>query len=391
LHASLLADANILAILEQGKILTGDEIRTSDVGYEFEVPPKGHHVALLSSFLGLLGFDVHEGTDPADGPDDVDPWWTDDLADAWEIMQELSDMETVDGVVEKEVLRKVLVPPAGFMLLKSRVEGELSQLKLSNDAQMHHKRIPEEVGQEEHNDGKPSFDALCKRLSMTMARMLWLHKIWESYVQESGDAQRCLYPQNPAQLKKQHVQEMMAELLPHLTTDEFEECFQKIDSDGNGTLEFDEFVVWISEDEVRLRGSIGYQGSFEHLALDHDEPLALIMRLYDQFCELLPKDIKDHYPTQPAKLHMDAALSATEALNPPKEDEDVASRWDLVDEDGSRDSVHFGEFLEMLDFAELPAELRKNLHSTRRTRRSLGERSHSKTKSNEPTLGVINE
>jgi len=173
---------------------------------------------------------------------------------------------------------------------------------------------------------------------------------------------------------------------PKLDLGVLQNLFDKLDSNGNGTIEFDEFVTWLSEDEVRLQDALGHKESFEELALDHDEPLALIMRLHDKFSERLPNDMEDKYPTQPAKLNKDAALAAIEALNP-MERQNIESRWDLVDVDGSCEGVYFDEFLEMLDFAELPAELRANLHSSRRRRRS----SEKKKTSSEPSLGVIHE
>merc|ERR1719296_483622 len=58
LYGRLIEDPIIKDISNGDKILSGDDVRPGDVGYEFEAPPHGPHVALLSDFMQLLGLDV---------------------------------------------------------------------------------------------------------------------------------------------------------------------------------------------------------------------------------------------------------------------------------------------------------------------------------------------
>jgi hypothetical protein len=123
LHARLVADEQLCLIRRESKILTGDDVRPKDPGYEFEIPPKGEHIHLLQQLMELLGL-LETREVPRDGKE---WWWTADKADAWTVLQEIHNAELADGVVEREVLEKVLVPPSGFMALKLRVADELEK------------------------------------------------------------------------------------------------------------------------------------------------------------------------------------------------------------------------------------------------------------------------
>merc|ERR1740129_196237 len=89
---------------------------------------------------------------------------------------------------------------------------------------------------------------------------------WE----EGAPAPCCLYPECPAALKKNQMRALIREVQPDLTDAEFEARFQRIDVDGSGMVEFDEFVTWVREDEVKISG--GADGSekmtLEELAHD---------------------------------------------------------------------------------------------------------------------------
>jgi len=121
LHVRLKACENLTAILQDNKILTGDDVRPKDAGYEFEVAPKGDHVARLEELLVLLG--LMDAKEQAGG----ECYWTADKANAWTILQEMHHAELADGVVERETLEKVIVPPVGFMALKLRFKTTSAQ------------------------------------------------------------------------------------------------------------------------------------------------------------------------------------------------------------------------------------------------------------------------
>merc|ERR1712232_1450844 len=80
------------SILNDNKILTGDDVRPGDPGFEFEVPPKGRHCSLLAQLLTNLGFANLEAH--ADIGEDC--WWNGDLAQSWTTLQECQDLEMQD-------------------------------------------------------------------------------------------------------------------------------------------------------------------------------------------------------------------------------------------------------------------------------------------------------
>merc|ERR1712137_855175 len=180
-------DPEIRSIIDDNKILTGDDVRPTDAGYEFEVPPKGRHCMLLAQLFVKLGFNnISVGEDAAL----EERWWDEELANAWKTIQEVHQAELIDGVVEREILSKVLVAPESFPILKATMADEFERKEeLSLDEEtVEERRRQKAMAEEEAADHgssrhKPSMEALCKRYHFTMARMHWLHQLFESYLQ----------------------------------------------------------------------------------------------------------------------------------------------------------------------------------------------------------------
>jgi hypothetical protein len=96
--------------------------------------------------------------------------------------------------------------------------------------------------------GKPTIKNLSKRLGMSMLRIEWLHSQFASLVDGGVDD----YPENPSALSKDLMRELIKELQPQITEDQFAAKFAQIDSDGSGLIEFDEFLQWIADDDVEI-------------------------------------------------------------------------------------------------------------------------------------------
>jgi len=359
LHARLTANEQLCLILQENKILTGDDVRPKDPGYEFEIPPKGQHIHLLQQLMELLGL-LETREVPRDGKE----WfWTADKADAWTILQDIHNAELADGVVEREVLEKVLVPPSGFMELKLRVADELEKRAEAKGEMEHLKmdymRMPTAPNED---DTKPSFEKLCENTGMSLERIKWLHQLFESYLgPDPNNPDESLvddYPDNPAFIDKETMMKLTKEVQPDLGISEFEARFQRIDRDGSGKIEFDEFVTWIHADEVRVMGDLNKKMSFEELAAAHDEPLDVIMYLHTCFQDALPEGSVDAYPDNPVALACDELKELVLILTPSVSAEDVSRAFNCMDADGCGE-LDFDEFLDVINLDELPQELRE--------------------------------
>lgn len=347
----LLADKHIQDIIEENKILTGDDVRPGDAGYEMEVPPKGSHVSLLLDFLVMLGFgNIYKDPETPFG----ERWWTADLASSWIVLQEMFKAELTDGVVEREVLERVLVPPDGFLLLKQKVEDEFEQ-RAEN---------PNGEGQGDEMDihaasanAKPSMEELCERSGITQARMDWLYDLFESYVQKEDVEEMTKlpqkYPEHSLALTKDQMRPMIEEMKPDITPAEFEARFHRIDEDGSGEIEFDEFVTWIHEDEVHVKQC---KMTMEELAVAHDEPIESIQYLHNSFQREFPPGEVDGYPMQPVGLPKDSVRRLISTLTPSVSDSDFARDFDWADID-QKGQLNFDQFLDLLDWGQLPDEL----------------------------------
>jgi len=362
-YKELSSNEQLRAIVDQDKILTGDDVRPHDAGYEFEVPPKGPHCVLLAKLLTMLGFkDVHH-CDLTDGVDNHERWWTEELANNWAILQDLHGAELLDGVVEKEVLSQVMVDPVGFTLLRRNVEYELGIIAEDNEnfgagSRPHSKQR----GSAMHvGVKKPSMEDLCARLAIPMARMKWLHQLFEGFLQPDDQDDdtppvACGYPGNPAALNKDQMKALIKEVKPDIEESEFEAKFARIDEDGSQEIEFDEFVIWVREDEVRIVGTSDKKFEFSELAELHDQPLELIMYLHDCFQDQLPEEEECNYPSQPASMAKASVRELVTFLTPDTSDADFEANFSLMDVN-QKECVVFDEFLDMIDMSELPDEL----------------------------------
>lgn len=394
LYSELQENSHIQSILTESKVLTGDDVRPGDPGYEFEVPPNGPHVTLLWKLLILLGFDKLDKTkqdqkkpsSPGPGVElpeiaakltsDADNslertdsngrprWWDDELASAWTALQEIFHAEICDGVVEVGVLEKVLVPSNGYHVLRSKVLEEMEDRQDVDDLDV--SKMSRQVSAAT-NTGlsrqKPSIETLCQRLGVTMSRMDWLHRLFESFLQpdenDPDKAPECHYPEAPAAIKKVQMRALMKELLPNMEEVEFEMRFRRIDTDLSGMVEFDEFVTWVREDEVRVAGAAPLQKmSFEELAVVYSESVELITYLYDQFQDRFPPDERDNYPQNPKSLGKADVRALVASLTPDMTDAEFETEFQMTTF-SQKDKLEFDEFLEVLPLHELPDEIRE--------------------------------
>jgi len=367
LRERLIADPQIQAMLEEGKLLTGDDMRPGDVGYENEVPPKGPHVALLTELLSTMGFErqvqrMSTPSEPHDQELEEEEWyWTDDLAKDWSLLQEVCGDRLTDGVVEKGTLEKVLVQPDGFLLLKSRVEDELERVAEGDEGEGTSNSMTS--ARPASDKTRPSMESMCQKYGMTMSRMTWLHELFESFVvpepDAPKDAPRCGYPENAKSIHKPQMRELVYMVNSTLTDAEFEARFRRIDQDSDGEIEFDEFVDWVYNDDIQVVGAGSKKMSLEDLAAAYGEPLALMKHLLKCFRDRLQEDQEDNYPEVPAGLAKDSVKELLEALTLNRVDgRDFEADWQIVDANG-RGVLDFDEFLEVLDLGELSEETRQ--------------------------------
>eukprot|EP00927_Polykrikos_kofoidii_P029584 TRINITY_DN25569_c0_g1_i1.p1 TRINITY_DN25569_c0_g1~~TRINITY_DN25569_c0_g1_i1.p1 ORF type:complete len:767 (+),score=197.63 TRINITY_DN25569_c0_g1_i1:64-2364(+) len=373
-YDAILANEHIQAILNENKILTGDDVRPGDAGYEFEVPPKGEHCVLIGRLLVTLGFKEVEpwpvATDATEegraSPEER--WWTAELANAWTVLQDLFGAELADGVVERDCLEQALVEPSGIVRLKRQVEDELEREE--NEEEGHLGIIQRNASFDEvcHAGGvgkpkqkvKASFEELSHRLGMTMARLKWLHELFVGFLQgeeeeENSDTRTCGYPENPAALEKAQMKALMQEVRPGIGEDEFQARFKRIDEDSSGLIEFDEFVIWVREDEVRIVGASSRKMSLEELAEIHVEPIEVIRYLHGCFQDQFPEGTVDDYPRKPAGLPKHEVKQLLSILTPDMTDEDFETSFHLVDIN-QKERLDFDEFLEVIDLEELPRD-----------------------------------
>merc|ERR1712125_177882 len=103
------------------------------------------------------------------------------------------------------------------------------------------------------------------------------------------------------------MRDLMGEVRPEMEEPEFAAKFKRIDSDGSNVIEFDEFVIWVREDEIHISGGANeHRMTFEELAHHHLEPVALIKYLYSTFKGAMPEpeddEDEDQYPNNPKPL-----------------------------------------------------------------------------------------
>lgn len=417
LYPKLQEDEVLKTIVDEGKILTGDFLKSTDPGFEIEVPPHGMHVVLLENLMILLGFETsaskgdeeltrtkskkgttlrskvkHETKEIPSSPtkkDDKDKklakqktmaepskkdvdaapvekkqapsaeeqsgeqhWWTPALRHPWKVLQQLHGVKDANGIVEREILLAVTCPPENFINLKKKVETQFE--------------VQAENGEDEEDpvsivaavSNKPSFEQLGKQLKMTRGRLDFFHELFSGFVQQIDPSKECAYPECPASLDKQTMYNMISELQPNITPAEFEARFRRIDTDGSGLIEFDEFVGWMYDDDVAVIGMSVKKLSFEDLAADFEIPLDLVKYIYDCFVNELDEEVVDHYPDKPAAMPYDTMWMLINTLTPSaqKAEFDIAFRQIDVEK---TNACTFDEVLEVLDFQALPKELRE--------------------------------
>lgn len=325
---------------------------------------------------------------PPEEPEEekIDPalFWNDHAADSWKVLQEMFGFELADGVVDKAGLEAVLVAPKAFLQLRGRVEDELEQRRFQEYLEGEKKkpkseldvhgseeddidieqianktfnremfnRVLDDAPKEEVVAAKPSMEELCRIHHTTMARMYWLHKQFEGFLQPP---RACGYPEDPAALSKKDLQDLMAEVRPAMTLAEFDQKFRVIDSDGSGEVEFDEFVKWLREDELELDADeTEKKPTFAELAKRFKVHEERILALHEQFQQMLPAGTIDGYPEEPKALSRDAIRQLLQSVAPDISDDEFDEQFALIDMDRS-EQIEFDEFLEFLDFDEIHA------------------------------------
>jgi Ca2+-binding EF-hand superfamily protein len=281
------------------------------------------------------------------------------------MLQEMHQAEIADGVVERDILQKVMVEPSVFIGLRQRIEEEFERLAEGTEQEgprgplWTSEAVITGYGSIGPGEGKPSMDTLCQRLGMTMARMEWLYNLFESYLNGDGEeGSKYSYPDNPGSITKDHMREILREMNPDLTDPEFEARFLRIDEDGSGTVEFDEFAMWVHDDEVDVVGiTLGENRGVEQLAELFGEPEEVINYLLTCWKDQFPEGESDDYPTTPGKLSKQDIRYLLTLLTPTVTDEEFEERFCVVDVE-QKERLEFDEFLDVVDFEFLSDEIR---------------------------------
>jgi hypothetical protein len=363
LRRELMSDEFIRQVQDEQKILTGDDIRPGDLGFELEIPPHGRHCFLLARVLSLVGF---ASIDLTCMLEENEVWWTQELSSCWSQLQKVLHADLADGVVERGSLIDLLVEPDAFLTLRRRVEDELERLETSDDV-----FLTEKPGGDLHtislkndaSEGKPTIEMLSQTLGLTVARLNWLHSLFEGFLasdDDHGPPPKCHYPEDPASLSKDQMKGILMELFPQTTDPEFEAHFMRIDEDGSGKVEFDEFVTWLAENQINLTGVSSRRMTFTELAAFHDVSEEIISYMHTSFQNMLyelEEPTVDGYPDFPAKLPKREVKMLIGILQPYMTGPLFESNWEVANVSVEDDSLDFSEFLEMLDFEDLPEEI----------------------------------
>lgn len=365
-YNKLRTNAQIQGILNQDKILTGDDVRPTDAGYDIEAEPHGEHCTLLRELLVLLGFDSLPTLEDADLDTSViDGWWVDELADAWMMLQQMEGCEFIDGVVEKGLLSKILVDPDDFVALKERVSewrdeqteaqtGVLASLLKDTTDDL---PVAMRTKSSRQAKGKPSMDELCSTLGLTKPRLMWLHQLFKVYLQTEGDGKlTCRYPDAPGSISKQTFHQLLLDLKPNMLEAEFEAKFKRIDLDGSQSVEFDEFAALVADGEIRVVGQTDRKLGYEELADLHGVDVECIKYFHHCFEDALPEGVRDGYPDDPAYMTAEQMQELCSILGIFVSAAEFRSQFELVDI-GSQGDLCFDEFLEVINIGTLPKEL----------------------------------
>jgi len=154
---------------------------------------------------------------------------------------------------------------------------------------------------------------------------------------------------------------LILELNPNLSDQEFEAHYRRIDLDGGGAVEFDEFVTWLSENQINLTGVSTRKMTFKELAGFYGVSVNVITYFHNSFqaglYEYGGDDNIDEYPDQPLKLPKDEIKNLLSFLRPKLSQVEFESVWSIANVSVEEDTLDFSEFLEMIDFDDLPEEL----------------------------------
>lgn len=97
------------------------------------------------------------------------------------------------------------------------------------------------------------------------------------------------------------------------------------------------------------------------LAGFHDVTEDIVMFYYSSFANSLYEyddSLVEGYPDEPAKMPKAEVQTLVSYLRPNMSDADFEAAWQIANT-SDQDSLDFGEFLEMIDFDDLPEEAKK--------------------------------
>lgn len=383
LYTELSEDQQLNSIIKDNKTLTGYFWRPGEAAFEFEAAPAGDHVRKLSALLALLGFEGlldYNSKGPMEDEqkkrifkkdlvlrrgvtkqkffaNDVhqEHWWTEDHMQAWIVLQGMFRHKTNDGIVNSEILSQIIVPPSEFITLRLQVQDEVQSLADGSVKKSSH------LAHQFKNAAtrKATFEELALQLGLTVPRVRWLHHLFEGFlpVVEEGVVPTCGYPSHPAELKKAEFQVLFQEIVRGASHAEFEARFRRIDEDGSGVIEFDEFARWVHFQDIKLVGAGSVKKTFEELAEQLKEPLELVMYMHNCFQDQLPDGVVDQYPTDCGALPKEDTRRLLDILTGTTSDE-FETTWQLLGAAAKKGAVDFDEFVELVEFDKLPLELR---------------------------------
>jgi len=283
-------------------------------------------------------------------------WWDPVLKGAWAVLQEIHGVAKPDGNVEAKVLQEIMTPPDNFINLKKKVEMEFERrAEGGGEGEDDFLDILKNVG-----GAKPSMEELCQQLKMSRGRLDFFHDLFESFLPKTKDGKMgvCLYPECPAVINKKTMQALIQEVQPGVSEDEFDARFRRIDNDGSGLIEFDEFARWVHEEEVQITGSMAQKMSFEELSANLNIPLDLIQYIYACFCNELGDDEVDEYPETCFAMTLDRSFSLVGLVTPGVSKKEFEADFKSLDI-ANKGLVTFDEFLELVDLNQLPKELKE--------------------------------
>jgi hypothetical protein len=227
-------NGELIRIKASNNLLTG----SPHLVQPYEVPVEGSHVELLISALSQLGFRGHSSVSK----------WSLAASRQWAAIQRTLECSVTDGVVDGESFNAFLdAGSGGFLPLRKRVrdawEEWTEQTKEDDDLI----ELVYEGGKKEET-AKPSYEEIALRTGMSMIRLNWLHEQFAALLPDGVDE----YPENPAALSREEMRALTLELQPDMTEAEFSQKFFAIDGDGSGQIEFDEFIEWMSLENLDL-------------------------------------------------------------------------------------------------------------------------------------------